>query len=369
MKIVPKKIYQDFLKKVAPDVIHIHSLMGVHKEFFIVAKEFNIPIIMTTHDYFGLCIKTTFIDKNEENCNCREYLKCANCNYGQGISLRKSYIMQSGLYKTIKNIPIMRVIRKKFRKKINLTKNDVDISIDKQKNYKDLLDYYDSIYNMIDYFHYNSYVAKSVYIKYLNNIKGEVIPITLKDIIDQRKNLQKVKKENVVIGYIGRKEKYKGIDLLMKSLKKIKNDKIKFVCKLYGDDFKEYEKNIDFVKNEGIYSRKKIKEIMENIDLLIIPSIWNETYGLVVLEALSYAVPVITTDRVGSKMLLEKSPFSVIAKPNTNDLYKKIKTILQDNNLNKYREWIINNNEYTFNIEEHTKKIIKMYERNCNGGI
>ena len=31
-------VYETFLKKIKPDVVHIHTLMGIHKEFFDVTK-------------------------------------------------------------------------------------------------------------------------------------------------------------------------------------------------------------------------------------------------------------------------------------------------------------------------------------------
>ena len=55
-----KKIYIDFLKKTAPQAIHVHTLMGIHREFFEAANELDIPIVFTTHDYFGLCAKVNF---------------------------------------------------------------------------------------------------------------------------------------------------------------------------------------------------------------------------------------------------------------------------------------------------------------------
>ncbi|EKG9127492.1 glycosyltransferase, partial [Enterococcus faecium] len=59
-KSVSKKIYKDFLKKLRLDIIHVHTLMGIHKEFFVAAKELGIKICYTTHDYFGLAPEPNF---------------------------------------------------------------------------------------------------------------------------------------------------------------------------------------------------------------------------------------------------------------------------------------------------------------------
>ena len=42
------------------------------------------------------------------------------------------------------------------------------------------------------------------------------------------------------------------------------------------------------------------------MDVLIVPSIWKETFGFVVLEALSYGVPVIVSDNVGAKDIVKQ---------------------------------------------------------------
>lgn len=59
---INKNAYSNFLKNVHPDIIHIHTLMGLHKEFLELAKEYGIKIIFTTHDYFGLCPKANLLD-------------------------------------------------------------------------------------------------------------------------------------------------------------------------------------------------------------------------------------------------------------------------------------------------------------------
>lgn len=49
------------------------------------------------------------------------------------------------------------------------------------------------------------------------------------------------------------------------------------------------------------YTYDQLGTIFDNTDVLVAPSIWNETFGYTVLEALSYGVPVIVSDHVGAK--------------------------------------------------------------------
>ena len=50
MKPCSKDIYRAFLNEFKPDVIHVHTLQGFHKELFEAAKECSIRMVYTTHD-------------------------------------------------------------------------------------------------------------------------------------------------------------------------------------------------------------------------------------------------------------------------------------------------------------------------------
>lgn len=52
------------------------------------------------------------------------------------------------------------------------------------------------------------------------------------------------------------------------------------------------------------YSYNELSNIFEQTDILVTPSIWYETFGYTVLEALSHGVPVILSDTVGAKDIL-----------------------------------------------------------------
>lgn len=47
-----KTVYVDFLRNNRPYIIHIHALMGLHKEFVEAAKELGIKTVFSIHDFF-----------------------------------------------------------------------------------------------------------------------------------------------------------------------------------------------------------------------------------------------------------------------------------------------------------------------------
>lgn len=60
------------------------------------------------------------------------------------------------------------------------------------------------------------------------------------------------------------------------------------------------------------YTYEDLESIFDRTDILAVPSIWSETFGFVVLEALSNGVPVIISGTVGAKDILAEGAGIVI---------------------------------------------------------
>ena len=72
--------FQLMLEKVMPDVLHIHTLMGLPKRYLEIAHEKGIRIIYTSHDYFGLCPKVNLINNEGRICKGHSEEACMICN-------------------------------------------------------------------------------------------------------------------------------------------------------------------------------------------------------------------------------------------------------------------------------------------------
>ena len=360
LKKVNKTVYEKFLKAINPNIIHVHSIMGIHKEFFEVARQMNIRIVMTTHDYFGLCLRSNFINNNDQLCKGQNKEKCALCNYNRSITLNKQMLIQTDLYKNIKNNDFLKDIRKKQRIKLNKIKKGKNTKISKKLEdlYGELLNYYKDIYGYIDYFIYSSSLCKKIYCKNLPT-KGEVLHITLPEIHKYKINKKSNKK--MVIGYIGRREKYKGVDILVEAVKKLKNVE----CYLYGDDFEEYEDKKHSIYSKGVFLHENINEVLSNIDILVVPSICYETFCFPIIEGLSFNIPVLVSENVGAKDLIKKAPINAIFKPTSEDLCECIKNVQKDDNYLKYKNWIESSSLFD-DMETHINKMNKIYEKVIN---
>lgn len=121
------------------------------------------------------------------------------------------------------------------------------------------------------------------------------------------------KNKTLKIGYLGRIHKTKGIDLIMDSLSFLDNDlkeKIEVLVAGIGD-----ESYVNELKETSIRSNTKVEflgtmnatNFLDSIDILIVPSKWNEPFGRVVIESIGRKTPVIAKSMGGIPELLLKN--------------------------------------------------------------
>lgn len=131
----------------------------------------------------------------------------------------------------------------------------------------------------------------------------------------------------------------KGVFTLLDALKILKAEGYIFQCKFIGGETKEIdaERFNEEVRKRGLdesvnylgrkYGEEK-HEILAQSDILTFPT-FNETFGLVLLEAMQQATPVITTDVGGIPDIVEDRQNGLICKPkDIKSLAQKIKDLL-----------------------------------------
>ncbi|MBM7635982.1 glycosyltransferase [Streptococcus saliviloxodontae] len=284
--------YKAFLIANEFDSIHVHSLIGLHKEFFEAAKMLGVSIVYTTHDYFGLApIPSFYYNKHsfdDENTNLAWNIMSADA-----LSVSKLRIFQHSYY------PLVRKILKMLnRNPKHVAYRDID-DISESTNYSSLRNYYKDIFSKIDAFHFNSELTKEVFTKNLPfTIKGDVISITNATI--KKHDIEKKQATKKTIAYIGPDEEYKGYFDFLEFSKSVNLEQ--YDVQTYGHYPNEWA--YDFIQQKGRFQSSERDSVYQSIDILIVPSRWKETFGLIVLEALSYGVTVLVSDSVGAKDLV-----------------------------------------------------------------
>ena len=317
-------IYNSFLEREKPDAIHIHTLMGLHREFIQAANQLKIRTVFTSHDYFGLCPKVTLYRYGEccdDDFGCRN---CIQCNL-HPLSLKIIQLMQSPLYRWAKDTTIVKRLRKQHRGQFfeedalpDLPDCDVELLA---KKYREMRAYYVDMYELIDFIHFNSTVAEEVYKRYIIPKDSRVVSITHKGI--EPHSRKKVDTGKKVILCLAPAKPFKGWNVLKAAGDQLWAEGVNIELRVYTP-VPHLEPYMS-VKENG-FDQSELDQIMSEADVLVAPSIWYETFGFTVLEALSYGVPVIVSDHVGAKDIIDDNG-KVVKAGNVQELKEAIKSI------------------------------------------
>lgn len=130
-----------------------------------------------------------------------------------------------------------------------------------------------------------------------------------------------------LIGVIGRFDRQKGQLEFIQALKILNEQKVNFKAVVVGaptagENQNNYDKEIfDFVKNNGLDSKVMFKgfiedpsKLMASLDIFVLPS-YEETFGLVLLEAMASGTAVIATNAGGPPEILSE-PSAMFAPKN-----------------------------------------------------
>ena len=286
------------IKDIKPDVVHLHTLMGLPKEFLEYLHTNKIKTVYTTHDFYGLCPKMLKKNPQKELKTSKCTYDCMLCNVGP--SYKKILVMQSHLYAHLKDSMVVKRMRSKNKS------NNVSFSNEQINKRYNLRKYYLDMFNLIDLFHFNSSVSKEYFQQYFPDIQGKIIPITHDSLMDTRENSNFEVNNPIHLGYIGPYDEKKGFYVYTQVLKKL-DIKNKFEAHFYGDIVDQPIFKENYCINHGILTVDELNEEYNKLDLLVVPSLWHETFGYVVLEALLRGVPCLVSSNVGAKDLLPRN--------------------------------------------------------------
>ncbi len=102
-----ERLYSD----VAPDIFHVHTLMGLPLELLQFFKSKGVKLLFTAHDYYGICPKVNFINHKGELCSAPSEENCKACN----VKAASTIFLRLRNSKFVLNIKNNRVLRKFIR--------------------------------------------------------------------------------------------------------------------------------------------------------------------------------------------------------------------------------------------------------------
>jgi len=381
--------FKKALKEIKPDIIHIQGLIGLSSSLIEIMKEENIPVIMTLHDYFLLCPTIQLFDYTENICTIKNVGEiCIKCC--QTPPDRKDFVKQTIIYE-LKKIHLYKITKflysfiKKFKgkekkdsslKKINIEKPNQKLANEFQKrrdiNIKRL--------NKIDLLISQSYKVEEIYKKILNRKNGI---ITLHSTVGHI-NLIKpkiIEDINFPINFAvlnGCASVAKGSKLMLETIKILNRKGVNKFFKLHifgglSEEIKNEILSFNNVLYHGPYDVIELDKILNEIDVGIIPSVWEEVYGYVGIEFLAKGIPVIGNNKGGITDYVKDDLTGIVNKSSSaEELASIMETIIKNPNIIKTlnekilkdKNQIIKNiKEYFYELDKIYKDLLKQYKK------
>lgn len=158
---------------------------------------------------------------------------------------------------------------------------------------------------LVDQFHFPSSISETIFKSHVPGIQGVRIPVSHRGISDHRVEVRIAETAVVRIGFVGDSIPYKGYSMLRRVLERLRSGGLQnWELHVHGPGH-EHDLPGEGVKIHGPYKPGQQGRVYGEMDLLVVPSLWMETFSLVTLEALSYGVPVLLLSSVGAKDVVE----------------------------------------------------------------
>ncbi len=335
IKIVLKILYnyqakqnlEKLLREFQPDIAHLHNIYHQLSPSIIdTLKKYQIPTVMTLHDYKLICPNYKIYSKNEVCYKCQGE-RYYNCFFRKCMkdSYAKSFLVMIEAY-----------LNNKILK----------------------------LYHKIDFFIAPSHFMEDVCVKF--GILENKLRVVNNFVDSSCISNAKVSDKSYLL-YFGRLSEEKGIDILLEAMKKIE-DNIKLKIVGAGPEEKKLkiksvklkvEKNIEFI---GHKYGKELNNLIINAKAIIIPSIWLENMPMSMLESMALGKVVIASKIGGiSEVIKDGVNGMLFSSGNSDSLATKINQLreININDMEKNAIATIKN----FSSKKHYDNIINIYKK------
>ena len=178
-----------------------------------------------------------------------------------------------------------------------------------------------------------------------------------------------IENDNILFLFIGRISDEKGVRVLYEAAKKLKNKYNNLEFQLLGKIYKDEknaikEEELNNWREDGILNylgtSKDVRQEIKNSDCIVLPSYYREGVPRTLIESAAMAKPIITTDNVGCRDIVEDDYNGFLCEPkNVESLVGKIENFLRLSE--KERNFLGENGRVKVEMEFDEKIVIEKY--------
>jgi glycosyltransferase involved in cell wall biosynthesis len=298
-------VIKNILKKEKPDVVHIHTPIWISLSVFDAVKSLNIPIIFTVHDYLLLCRRTLLLHTNGEVCSEPRSI----CKWYQGLSR-----------KIVDNKPDMVLAPSQF------------------------------ILNMLT----------------ANGFFQEAELVTLPLGTELKDGKVEKNYETIDILYAGSLIGHKGVDVLIRTFKNLKQKNIRLHILGKGADqdvLEELARDDKRISFHGFVEGGKLTGFYQKANVTVVPSVCFDNSPLVVYESFMNGTPVIGSRIGGIPELIEEGYNGFLFDTgNVTELENILQNLIENPSKLKSLEKGAFESRKKYDMKVHIEKLEKIYK-------
>lgn len=300
-----KNLYlNNIIKEINPDIIHTHNLACLSAYVWKIGKEKNIPVIHTLRDKWLLCSRHHMF---KDQITCRD--RCTFCK-------------------------LLDYNKKKYSQ-------NVDCVI--------------GISNFI----LNLHIKNGYFFKSDKKVIYNAVNISIKKNTTRKEN-------QLIFGFLGTIAPYKGIEFLLKNFLQTENKASLYIGGFVDNSYSQNLKKKYGSERVKFLGRVAPKDFLGKIDVLIVPSLVEEAFGRVVIEAFQCGIPVLASNRGGLLEIIKDNITGWFFDPTIEkDLISKIKHIIHTKDLELYKHNCLAEGE-KFKINIMKENYLNVYKKYLN---
>ncbi|TSC51869.1 MAG: Uncharacterized protein CEO40_313 [Parcubacteria group bacterium LiPW_72] len=317
-----KRKIRALIQKEKPEIAHIHNIYHqISPSILGVLKKHRIPIVITVNDYKLICPNYQLFQHNKvcEKCRKRKYYQCFfnKC-------VKDSYLAS-----------LVNTLEMYFHKAFRFYERYVDIFICPSKFMRQKL------------MEWGLPQAKLVTLPYF--IEEEYCT--------------PLEEKNYIL-FFGRLSPEKGLDLLISVMQKLPEIKLKIVGE--GPERKKLEdyvqkNHISNVQFLGFRQGDELKKIIQKSRFVVVPSSWQEVFGLVVLESFNLGKVVLASRKGGLTEIIREGNTGFFFQ-NAAELAQKIQSLYQNRKITQKIGQRAKREIKNYNPEVYYQKLMKIYQ-------
>jgi glycosyltransferase involved in cell wall biosynthesis len=352
----------EYLAEIKPDVFHLISGYVFGAGALKAASWHRIPIVVTLTDFWFYCPRINLVRSNGILSNAYEFdaQNCTRCKFEE----KRRYLIPAKLMPNFADRLWASSFNSRWSSMLGIDEMEKKFK-DRNRTLMEELAKASAIicpaHFLIDTLHSRGIPDQKLHLIQHGLDKSSWTPV-----VDGNSN------DIFRIGYLGQINHHKGVHLLIRAFKELQTN-TPLELRIYGDatGAVQYTKSLEKISKKdarikffGRYDYDQVANIFSQLDVLVIPSIWNEIGPWVMYEALGTKTPVIASNIPNmSHIILDGENGLLFECGNWQDLAFQLKKLIENN---KLRSDLVQGINPVNTIEHEMADLNQVYESVVN---